>query len=232
MAQASTYWAADKAPRLTVEPTPYGYYYGSRRGYADGQFYWRVTQWLLPSFAIIPMPKWPISCRAYVPIDDENTLVFNTSYNPDHPLTPADLAPLEGGLGPAPKLIPGTFLPELNARNHYAIDRAVQRTRNFTGIFGINNQDRAIVESMGPICDRWNEHLGTSDIAVIAMRRALLNAARALQRGEAPPAAKHGALYRVRPLDIISGCAELADLAAAHAAAMRAPGAALAVAGE
>ena len=232
MAQASTYWAADKAPRLTVEPTAYGYYYGSRRSYSDNQYYWRVTQWLLPSFAIIPMPKWPISCRAYVPIDDENTLVFNTSYNPDHPLTPDDLAPLAGGLGPAPKLIPGTFLPELNARNQYGIDRAVQRTRNFTGIFGINNQDRAIVESMGPICDRWNEHLGSSDIAVIAMRRSLLNAAKALQRGEAPIAATSGALYRVRPLDIISRCAELADLAAGHAGAMRVPGSDLAVAGE
>ena len=92
------------------------------------------------------------------------------------------MAPLEAGLGPAPKLIPGTFVPELNASNLYGLDRHVQRTRNFSGIYGINNQDRAIVESMGPICDRWNEHLGTSDIAVIAMRRRLIEAAKALQR--------------------------------------------------
>jgi hypothetical protein len=221
MAQASQYWATDKAPKLTVEPTDYGYYYGSRRNYPGDQYYWRVTQWLLPSFAIIPMPTWPISCRAYVPVDDETTLVFNTSYNPEAPLTEADLKPLVSGLGPAPKLIPGTFIPELNASNSYGINREVQRKRNFTGIEGINNQDRAIVESMGPICDRWNEHLGTCDVAIIAMRRRLLEAAKALQAGTAPKAAGDGGLYQVRPLDIITPIADLKTLAATHGDRMR-----------
>ncbi|HVX77891.1 MAG TPA: Rieske 2Fe-2S domain-containing protein [Bradyrhizobium sp.] len=222
MAKASEYWAGDKAPKLTVEPTDYGYYYGSRRNYPGGQYYWRVTQWLLPCFAIIPMPTWPISCRAYVPVDDETTFVFNTSFNPEAPLTEADLKPLVSGLGPAPKLIPGTFIPELNARNSYGIDREVQRTRNFTGIPGINNQDRAIVESMGPICDRWNEHLGTSDIAIIAMRRRLLEAARSLQLGTAPTAARDGNLYQVRPLDIITPISDLKALITAHGDRMKA----------
>jgi phthalate 4,5-dioxygenase oxygenase subunit len=222
MAKASEYWAADKAPQLTVESTDYGFYYGSRRSYGGDRFYWRVTQWLLPCFAIIPMPTWPISCRAYVPIDDETTYVFNTSYNPVAPLTKEDMAPLEAGLGPAPKLIPGTFVPELNASNLYGLDRHVQRTRNFSGIYGINNQDRAIVESMGPICDRWNEHLGTSDIAVIAMRRRLIEAAKALQRGEGPKAAKDGELYQVRPMDIIAPIADLKMLAETYGERMRA----------
>ncbi len=222
MAKASTYWAADKAPKLTVQNTSYGYFYGSRRRYENYRFYWRVTQWLMPTFAIIPMPSWPISCRAYVPIDDENTFVFNTSYNPELALTPEDLAPLEAGLGPAPKLPAGSFLPELNSRNEYGLDRRIQRTRNFTGIYGINNQDRAIVESMGKICDRWNEHLGTSDIAVIAMRRRLLEAAKMLEAGQAPLAAADGSLYGVRPLDIISPSPELAELVAKHGERMRA----------
>lgn len=221
MAKASENWATDKAPKLTVERTEYGYFYGSRRNYPGGQYYWRVTQWLLPSFAIIPMPTWPISCRAYVPIDDFSTLVFNTSYNPEAALTEADLKPLLSGLGPAPKLIPGTFVPELNARNSYGIDRGVQKMRNFTGIEGINNQDRAIVESMGPICDRWNEHLGTSDIAVIAMRRRMLEDARKIHE-EAPRASAHGDLYRVRPLDIISPIPDLETLIATHGHRLRA----------
>jgi phthalate 4,5-dioxygenase oxygenase subunit len=222
MAKASEYWAGDKAPKLTVEPMDYGFYYGSRRNYPDGRYYWRVTQWLLPCFAIIPMPTWPISCRAYVPVDDETTLVFNTSYNAEAPLTADDLKPLVSGLGPAPKLIPGTFLPALNARNSYGIIRETQRTRNFTGIEGINNQDRAIVESMGPICDRWNEHLGTSDIAVIAMRRRLLDTAKALASGVAPKSASDGGLYHVRPLDIITPIAELKALVESHGDRMKA----------
>src|ERR1700744_145139 len=107
------------------------------------------------------------------------------------PRLPAtDMKPLLSGLGPAPKLIPGTFLPALNARNSYGINRETQRTRNFTGIEGINNQDRAIVESMGPVCDRWNEHLGTSDIAVIAMRRRMLELAKSLKAGTPLKAAR------------------------------------------
>jgi hypothetical protein len=222
MAKASEYWATDKAPKLTVEQTEYGFYYGSRRNYPGNQYYWRVTQWLLPCFAIIPMPAWPMSCRAYVPIDDENTLVFNTTYNPEAALTAEDLKPLNSGLGPAPKLIPGTFMPALNARNSYGIDREVQRTRNFTGIEGINNQDRAIVESMGPICDRWNEHLGTSDIAVIAMRRRMLEFAKSLQAGAAPKPAHDAGLYHVRPLDIITPIADLKELVGVHGKRMKA----------
>jgi len=58
------------------------------------------------------------------------------------------------------------------------LDRAVQRQGGSTGIPGVNNQDRAIVESRGPIVDRENEHLGTSDVAVIAARRILLKLAK------------------------------------------------------
>jgi phthalate 4,5-dioxygenase len=222
MAKASEYWATDKAPKLTVEQTDYGFYYGSRRNYPGNQYYWRVTQWLLPCFAIIPMPAWPMSCRAYVPIDDESTLVFNTTYNPEAPLTSEDLKPLNSGLGPAPKLIPGTFLPALNARNAYGINRETQRTRNFTGIEGINNQDRAIVESMGPVCDRWNEHLGTSDIAVIAMRRHMIEAAKSLKAGVPLRAAHDARLYQVRPLDIITPIADLKELVDVHGERMKA----------
>ena len=36
----------------------------------------------------------------------------------------------------------------------------MQKTETFSGIDGINVQDRAIQESMGPLCDRSQEHLG------------------------------------------------------------------------
>ncbi len=98
----------------------------------------------------------------------------------------------------------------------------MQRTKSFTGIYGINNQDRAVVESMGPICDRWNEHLGTSDIAVIAMRKRMLEEVRALQRGEAPKISTDSSLYRVRPLDIIAPIPDLKTLVSLHQARMQA----------
>jgi phthalate 4,5-dioxygenase len=74
-----------------------------------------------------------------------------------------------------------------------------QRTENFTGMRGIREEDIAVQEDQyGPITDRTKEHLGTSDAAVIAVRRRLLSAVRALQRGQEPPELARGASYRVR----------------------------------
>src|SRR5690606_35406466 len=49
-------------------------------------------------------------------------------------------------------------------------------------------QDQAVTESMGTIYARTAEHLGTSDKAIIRMRRMLIDAAKALAQGIEPPA--------------------------------------------
>ena len=67
------------------------------------------------------------------------------------------------------------------------IDRAVQKTDTFTGIVGINTQDRAVQEMMGPIVDRSREHLGPADKAIIAARKLLEEAVRTVQDGGDPP---------------------------------------------
>ncbi len=56
---------------------------------------------------------------------------------------------------------------------------------SWVGIGGFPHQDMACQESMGPIVDRSREHLGTSDIAIIRLRRRLLDAVGRFQRGEA-----------------------------------------------
>jgi len=49
---------------------------------------------------------------------------------------------------------------------------------------------------MGPIYDRTSEHLGTTDMLVIASRRALINAAKALRdHGTVPPCVDKPELY-------------------------------------
>ena len=192
-------------PRLDVRNTDYGYYYGSQRDLGDGRYNWRLTQWVLPSNSIIPHAKFPISSRAYIPIDDENTFVFGTSFNPEAPMTQADRDYLETGMGAAPKLIPGTFTPVVNSSNDYMRDRAAQRQGDSTGIPGVNNQDRAIVEAMGPIADRSKEHLGTSDVAVIAARHRLIRMAKDLANGQEPELPHHASAFGVRAIDVTTG---------------------------
>ena len=67
--------------------------------------------------------------------------------------------------------------------NHYQQDRAAMKDGNFTGIQGIPNQDIAMWEGMGPISDRSQERVGASDVAVVAFRRLMVEAARAMQSG-------------------------------------------------
>ena len=57
---------------------------------------------------------------------------------------------------------------------------------------------------MGEIFDRTNEHLGSSDLAVIAMRRRLLEAVSALaERDEVPYEARNTDRYRVRSAALV-----------------------------
>jgi hypothetical protein len=64
---------------------------------------------------------------------------------------------------------------------------------------GIREEDLAVQESMGGVCDRTTEHLGSADLAVIAMRRRLLEAVRAL----APYEAHNAESYRVRSAALV-----------------------------
>jgi hypothetical protein len=74
----------------------------------------------------------------------------------------------------------------------------------YTGIVGVNLQDQAVTESMGPTYDRTSEHLGSSDAMIIRVRRRLLDAARALdERGVTPPGVDDPDAYLVRAGGVI-----------------------------
>jgi hypothetical protein len=101
------------------------------------------------------------------------------------------------------EFIPGTHYPARNISNDYLIDRHAQKTLTFTGIKGIGEQDFSVQEGMGGIVDRTREHLGSSDIGIVAMRRRLLKAAADLQEGVPPYAALHGDVYRIRSAEVM-----------------------------
>jgi hypothetical protein len=99
----------------------------------------------------------------------------------------------------------GRFRLEANEGNDYQLDRdAQERDEEYSGITGIHLQDQAITESMGPIYDRSQEHLGSSDAMVIRVRRRLIAAARALaDEGTVPPGVDKPDVYRQRSGGVI-----------------------------
>ena len=96
-------------------------------------------------------------------------------------------------------------MTQANKRNDFMLDRDVQNDIMYNGIpFVMNLQDRAMTELMcdaagNPLYDRTQEHLGTSDVYVIAVRRQLLAAAKRLRdEGVTPANVRKPELGRVR----------------------------------
>ena len=167
-----------------------------------------MTQWLLPSYALIPGgDSWAKLGHMYFPIDDEHLAGWEFLCNPESPLTDKQRADGQEKF----LLFPSTYkmpngamidIPNMDrtSENDYNIDREMQRNEIFTGIAGTRNQDMAMTESMGSISDRTGEHLGTSDAVIIAARRRLLKMARDLQEGIEPVAPSDGKLYHIRQI--------------------------------
>ena len=187
--------AQDRNPRLTVLKTDYGLFVGAQRDAGD-RHYWRITQLVLPFYVFVPGAVGsPVHCNAWVPMDDEHTIVWRIQYLQERPFTAQELAKLQSGMGahvPRDEYLPassepaGAWRPRANRSNNYLQDRQVQRTVSFSGIRGIWAQDRACTEGMGAIMDRSREHLGPSDVTIVQMRRLLLAAAAALREHGTP----------------------------------------------
>jgi phenylpropionate dioxygenase-like ring-hydroxylating dioxygenase large terminal subunit len=198
------YHLLDKAPRFTVKKTDYGLVVAVRRNAEEDTYYWRMTQFLLPSHTIIPYQKGnSIHGHCWVPRDDETCWVWTFTWNPDEPLSQEDRDAIANETFVHANVDPVTLRPLRNKSNNYGIDRELQRTATMTGIHGFASQDQAIQESMGAVVDRTRERLGTTDTAIIATRRLLLQEIRALQQGNEPPAAHNGDAYWVRSYSLV-----------------------------
>ncbi|ETX09320.1 MAG: hypothetical protein ETSY2_00240 [Candidatus Entotheonella gemina] len=201
----------DGAPTLSIRETDYGFCYGARRQISSDEYDWRVTQWLAPTYSLIPSKDFPRGGRAWIPIDDSHISVIRYAYHPDRPLTADEVQSRKTtpAIEPVTYRLPDGYVIDISrdvrhANNDYLIDREMQRTRNYTGIGVVRTQDTSMTESMGGIVDRSEEHLGTTDATVIAARRRLLKMARDLQAGIEPAAAMNSEAYNVRAVDQVS----------------------------
>jgi phthalate 4,5-dioxygenase len=222
--------AQDGAPVIFVKDTDYGFFYAARRRF-ENQFYWRISHWLLPMWsAVPPTPDFYFGHgRGWSPVDDYMTTTFAYRYRVDGPLDEQDMKEINEGVSFPPLMkrtsvempnghLIDTYVPIANKANDYMIDRDLQRTSSFTGIFGINAQDRGLQESMPGmpgdrpgIVDRTGEHLVASDMPVTTARRKLLRMALDVQKGVEPVAARSPDSYQVRALAKLSPIADFEE---------------------
>jgi phenylpropionate dioxygenase-like ring-hydroxylating dioxygenase large terminal subunit len=196
------YALADRAPRYEVVTTDAGVMYTAYRPAETESIYYRIAQFLFPFYAMVPtgVLGLDVRVRAWIPMDDHHTLAL-TMAKPGVGASTTSWSPLNNT-----ETVPNStgwfdrFRCVANEANDYQIDRAAQRTNtSYTGIPSIYLQDQAVTESMGPIYNRWEEHLGTSDAMIIRTRRRLIEAAKALrEQGTTPPGADDPSVYAVR----------------------------------
>jgi len=202
----------ERAPHIEVADTETGLLIGARREAPAGQYYWRVTRYLVP-FHSMPPPEVGsdpvIHSHVWIPIDDDHLVNWCISYHPTRALTADEVAQFRAGssihvmdYAPETSEAYGDIRPIQSRANDYLADWEAQRIRKFFGVPGVGSQDKAITESQGNY-DRSLERLGRADIGIIRVRKCLLDAAIALRTRRVPPPALDPAGYRVRPAALL-----------------------------
>lgn len=205
--------SADVSPRLDAEDTEYGFRYAAiRRPQQDPDKlkYVRVTLWALPFVAFIPRPmdkREVLHVAIHVPIDDRHTMFYGIFASQDGSPQPHAVwrEKLHSRRGIE---LDERWMRYAGPDNDWNQDRVAMKNGDFSGIQGFPNEDMAVQESMGPVVDRTREHLGTSDVAIIRMRRRMLESLERMQRGDEPiglhvpiPYEKLRSEQRIIPID-------------------------------
>jgi hypothetical protein len=191
--------AEDQRPVIKVLAHDAGLTIAGGRLAAGEDIYWRIAQFLMPAHAYAPnaMPGENIFGQSFVPVTDTSCWIYTYAWNPDRPITEQERAMYKGGNGVISE-VDENYIPLRNKSNDYLIDRKLQKTKSYTGIKGVSEQDAAVQDSQGPIVDRTREHLGPTDLGILHFRKLVMDAARGLQRGNEPEAPARAARFAVR----------------------------------
>jgi phenylpropionate dioxygenase-like ring-hydroxylating dioxygenase large terminal subunit len=174
------------APDLEVEETRYGLRIFATRDQGDGTKHLRITNFVMPNFSAfggwdLQHGRGGYSINWHVPIDDHTSMRWEWVYHSRVALEIDAMASLNDD----------ERTPEnhhiRNMANRYLQDREAMRTATYAGVgpsFAVH--DANVIETMGPIQDRTEEHLGTTDLAIIAQRRQIFEAIEEIEQGNDP----------------------------------------------
>lgn len=190
------------APVYEIEERPYGFRYAAIRKLDGDKRHIRINEFAAPWYCFIAAETGPEGNRTLnmsVPVDDYNCVYWTVRYNPYKKLSPSVFNPVEARTSWPPNP-PGS--PEEN----WGQDRDAMRRNSFSGFKFPTTEDFAVAASQGRIASRDQEFLGTSDRAVMKVRRILLEAAREHEKGLVPSiVASNTPLKVVKPMsDIIA----------------------------
>jgi len=156
-------------PRIEVEETGYGMRVFTLREISAEHMHVRVTNLMFPNAFVIPMSREMTITQWHVPIDDKRHYWYAIFTSFGAPVDKDEMRRQRLQLYELPD-----YIPRKNKSNDYGFDPHEQEHDTYTGMGAdINVHDQWACESMGAIQDRTNEHLGTSDKAIVAYRKLL-----------------------------------------------------------
>ena len=157
--------STDKAPKLHVQRTPFGFRYAAIRRpifNAATYQYVRTTLFVAPITVLIPPNDVYNVANVNVPIDDTHTMFHFIAWSESG--EGHDTETWRKFCGAQPGIdLDANWEPRRTLANHHLQDRQAMKLGDFTGIRGIPMQDMAMWASMGPITDRTRDRLGASD---------------------------------------------------------------------
>lgn len=175
----------DPSPVFACEDTSFGFHYAATRKVREGETWGnmrhvRVTAALFPTGRIIRGPNLDVLVWE-TPADDFSTSTYLTAYSAD----PLDKNYFYGILGLDDPRVWSESDPNWKGswENDFFQDRSTM-DQSWTGLRGIEQEDAAIGLSPGPIYDRSQEHLVTADMAVVYVRRRLLENIKLVKSGQ------------------------------------------------
>jgi phenylpropionate dioxygenase-like ring-hydroxylating dioxygenase large terminal subunit len=196
----NTFARKNAAPRFEVVEKPYGFREAALRDLGDGTIYARIREVVFPYYSFIPGDHGgPRLVVVVTPIDDEWSAHWYYYMNPFGPVPQwyRDWA-VERTTGDDDNYSADMGGPA----NMWRQDRRAMKDGHWSGILGnFTYEDFVIEESMGPIADRSEEFLGTSDAIIVRARRMLQKALREHAEGKLPFGLGEGLDYgRIRSL--------------------------------
>jgi len=174
----------DKAPRLQVQRTDFGFRYVAIRhpiNDAGTHDYLRITLFVAPFTVLIPPNDRYNLSILNIPLADSSTMFYFIAWSEGEGIDQEawrEFCAARVGVD-----LDANFRRIRTPENNYLQDRRAMKAGSHTGIDGIPNQDIAMWETMGPIADRSRERLGASDVAIVQFRRIMVDAARKLRDG-------------------------------------------------
>jgi phthalate 4,5-dioxygenase oxygenase subunit len=175
----------NEPPAIDIEHTRFGMRIFALHNSPNGKKYLRVNNFIYPTVATPSTSggEKGYQGRWYVPIDDFSHTRFEFFYSHGEPLNKERLRKNRA------ENVAADLRHIRRPENRYLQDREELKRGDSYGGMGLHfpSQDAFAIETQGPIQDRTKEHLGSTDIVIIEVRKALLKAIKQMQEGgEAP----------------------------------------------